>query len=471
MTYQETIDYLYTQRPAFERQGASGYKPGLDTAIMLDNWLGNPHRCYRSIHVAGTNGKGSVSHLLAAILQMCGYRVGLFTSPHFVDFRERIRVDGECISQDDVIDFVVRFQDSGLDCPATFFELTSAMAMDYFARLRVDVAIFEVGMGGRLDSTNIITPVLSVITNVSLDHTEFLGDTLEQIATEKAGIIKPHVPVVVGEAEDGVREVFVRKAADCDAPIVFAQDEPQVSDYYHEDGFLILNTLHYGAMRCELVGDYQVKNATTVLAAVQQLQQNHFELPAEHVAEAFLCVNRLTGLRGRWSRLGSRPTIIADSGHNIAGVTAAMQQLRSENYRNLHMVVGFMADKDLAHILPLLPREAHYHFTQAATPRALSAERLRTMAAPLGLQGDCHDNVVEALDHAKQLAEPNDLIYVGGSMYVLAELFAHFDGVQKSRTESREPRSKNPGPQNHNQSTGPKAPPCETQPHCATCSS
>ena len=427
MTYQQTIDYLYNQRPAFERQGASGYKPGLQTTIALDDWLGNPHRLYRSIHVGGTNGKGSVSHLLAAMLQLSGYRVGLYTSPHFVDFRERIRVNGQCIPQADVVDFVERFKNSGLDCPATFFELTTALAMEYFARQHVDVAIMEVGLGGRLDSTNIITPVLSIITNISLEHTEFLGDTLELIAGEKAGIIKPGVPVVIGEAEGDVREVFERKAADCQAPITFALDHPQVTGHHHEDGCLMLDTMDYGTVRCELGGDYQAKNAATVLAAVQQLKHMDFDLPDERVAEAFHRVSELTGLRGRWTRLGSHPAIIADSGHNIAGVTAAMQQLRSERYDKLHMVIGFMADKDLAHILPLLPREACYHFTQASTSRALTAERLRDMAFPLGLRGDCHDNVIEALGHAKQLAGPDDLIYVGGSMYVLAELFTHLD--------------------------------------------
>ncbi|MBQ7691401.1 MAG: bifunctional folylpolyglutamate synthase/dihydrofolate synthase [Muribaculaceae bacterium] len=432
MTYEQTLDYLYTQRPAFERQGAAGYKPGLQTAVTLDDWLGHPHRRYRCIHVAGTNGKGSVSHLLAAILQLCGYRVGLFTSPHFVDFRERIRVNGECVPQAEVVDFVERFKHSGLDCSATFFELTSALAMDYFARQRVDVAIFEVGMGGRLDSTNIITPMLCIITNISLDHTEFLGDTLEQIAAEKAGIIKPGVPVVVGEAEGGVRRVFERKAAECGAPITFAHDEQLIADYRHEDGCLIIDTLHHGNIRCELAGDYQVKNAATVLAAVRQLRQAGFDLPADCVAQAFHRVGALTGLRGRWTRLGSRPTVIADSGHNIAGITAAMQQLRNEHYRHLHMVLGFMADKDLAHILPLLPRQAHYHFTQASTPRALTADLLRDMAATVGLHGDCHPTVVEALDHAKQLAKPDDLIYVGGSMYVLAELFTYLDGSRSS---------------------------------------
>ncbi len=432
MTYESTLDFLYNQRPAFERQGASGYKPGLQTALALDRWLHHPHRRYRCIHVAGTNGKGSVSHLLAAMMQLSGYRVGLFTSPHLVDFRERIRVDGEPIPKAEVVDFVARFREAGLatSVPATFFELTSAMAMEWFARAEVDVAVIEVGLGGRLDSTNIITPALSIITNISLDHTEFLGDTLEQIAGEKAGIIKPRVPVVIGEADGGVRGVFERRAAECQAPITFAPDEALITGHRHDNGFLMLDTVRYGTVRCELGGDYQAKNAATVLAAVQQLQLLGFSLPDGPVVEAFHRVSELTGLRGRWTRLGSHPTIIADSGHNIAGVTAAMQQLRSERYDKLHMVLGFMADKDLAHILPLLPRQAQYHFTQASTARALQAGQLRDMASPLGLHGDCHGNVVEALDHAKQLAGPDDLIYVGGSMYVLAELFTHLDSIR-----------------------------------------
>lgn len=423
MNYQETLDYLYNQRPAFERQGAHGYKPGLQTARDLDDWLGNPHRNYRTIHVAGTNGKGSVSHMLAAILQRSGYRVGLFTSPHFVDFRERIRVDGEMVPQDFVVQFVDNFMHWNYAGEPSFFELTSAMALKYFADCQVDIAIIEVGLGGRLDSTNIITPILSVITNISLDHTEFLGDTLEEIAGEKAGIIKPGVPVVVGEAQGRVRRVFEQVAAGCGAPVTFAQDAPQVLGVGHEGDVLTLDTAQLGRLRCELEGDYQALNVNTVLTAVNVLERLGFDRLSHQVPQALEQVCGLTGLRGRWTRLGENPMVIADSAHNIAAVTLAMKQLAECDYSALHMVVGFMADKDLQHILPLLPRQATYYFTQAQTPRALKAADLQAMAAPLSLCGLCYDTVGDALAAARGAASGTDLIYVGGSMYVLAELF------------------------------------------------
>ncbi|MBR1803773.1 MAG: bifunctional folylpolyglutamate synthase/dihydrofolate synthase [Muribaculaceae bacterium] len=423
MNYQETLDYLYNQRPAFERQGAYGYKPGLQTAIDLDNWLGNPHRHYRTIHVAGTNGKGSVSHMLAAILQRSGYRVGLFTSPHFVDFRERIRVNGEMVPQEFVVQFVDDFMRWGYAGNPSFFELTSAMALKYFADRQVDIAIIEVGLGGRLDSTNIITPILSVITNISLEHTEFLGDTVEEIAGEKAGIIKPGVPVVVGEAQGGVRRVFERVAAEREAPVTFAQDAPQVLGVSHDGAMLVLDTASVGCVRCELAGDYQALNVNTVLTAVNVLERQGLDGLSREVPQALEQVSRLTGLRGRWTRLGENPMVIADSAHNIAAITLAMKQLAECPCTALHMVMGFMADKDLEHILPLLPREATYYFTQAQTPRALKAVDLQTMAAPLGLNGQCYGNVAEALASARAAACDTDLIYVGGSMYVLAELF------------------------------------------------
>lgn len=429
MNYQQTIDYLYNQRPAFERQGASGYKPGLQTAIDLDNWLGNPHKLYPIIHVAGTNGKGSVANMLAAILQNNGYRVGLFTSPHFVDFRERIRVNGEMIPKDFVVDFVERFQLWDYNGQPSFFELTSAMAFDYFAVQRIDYAIIEVGLGGRLDSTNIITPILSIITNISIDHTEFLGNTIEEIANEKAGIIKAGVPVIVGEAEGSVRNVFAEKAREVKAPITFVNDYKPVTSITHYGEQTLVRTTEFGGFLCELQGDYQKANIATVLTAVQQLIQNGVKLEKGPTIQAFNMVSVLTGLRGRWTKLGSHPDIIADSAHNVAGITAAMHQLAQYEFNTLHMVMGFMADKDLKHILPLFPKNAVYYLTQANTPRALTADKLKALTDELGYSSECYPNVASALAAARSRAKSNDLIYVGGSMYVLAELFTILDNT------------------------------------------
>lgn len=426
MNYDQTIDYLYNQRPAFERQGAGGYKPGLQTSRDLDALFGHPHRNYRIIHIAGTNGKGSVSHMLAAMLQLNGYRVGLFTSPHFVDFRERIRVNGQMISRQEVVHFVDEFRLKNYVGTPSFFELTSTMAFRYFADQHVDIAVIETGLGGRLDSTNIVTPILSIITNVSFDHTEFLGDTLPQIASEKAGIIKAGVPVVVGEADGEVRQVFEQTAQRLQAPVTFAQDHPQLIDVDHEAGQLVVHSTRHGVIKCELDGDYQRHNINTVLAAELVLEQLGLNLSPELVNKSFNRVSATTGLMGRWMTVGSEPCrIICDSGHNIAGINCVVEQLRHERCDHLHMVVGFMRDKDLKHILPLLPREASYYFTQAPTPRALPASELRNMAQELGLEGNDYPDVMSALRAARSVASSADLIFVGGSMYVLADLFAH----------------------------------------------
>ena len=427
MTYQETIDYLYNQRPAFERQGAGGYKPGLQTSLDLDELFGHPHRDYRIIHVAGTNGKGSVSHMLAAILQLCGYRVGLFTSPHFVDFRERIRVDGEMIPQEEVVRFVEQFKQMDYHGVPSFFELTSTMAFRYFADKHVDIAVIETGMGGRLDSTNIVTPILSVITNVSLDHTEFLGDTLPLIAAEKAGIIKPGVPVVIGEADEETRPVYEQTACRMGAPITFAQDCPEVIEVEHmtEPDRLVIHSTRFGTFACELTGDYQRNNINTVLAAERLLEQQGLKLKKSELAAAMGNIKKLTGLIGRWMTITDEPCrTICDSGHNIAGITSVVNQLKHERYNHLHMVLGFMRDKDLQHILPLLPTEATYYYTHAHTSRAMPADELRDLAAQYGLIGESYPDVTAALDAARTAANRRDLIYIGGSMYLLAELFA-----------------------------------------------
>ncbi len=390
MNYDETIDYLYKQLPMFERQGSAGYKPGLGTSMALDDTFGNPHRHYKCIHVAGTNGKGSVSHLLATTLQQAGYKVGLYTSPHIVDFRERIRVDGNMIPREAVVDFMQRYFDSHFQGRPSFFELTSTMAFDYFRQCKVDLAVIEVGLGGRLDSTNIINPVLSVITNISLDHTQFLGDTLAQIAGEKAGIIKHGTPVVVGEAEGEVRKVFQDKSSNMQAPITFAQDHPIVTAGHSDDGRLQLDTA-MGPITDELGGIYQVRNANTVLHCIEALRQQGFDISDEATRWAFGHVEELSGLIGRWQT-------------------------------HLHMVLGFMHDKDIDDILDMLPREATYYYCNAQSPRALPAQALKEKAAAHQLAGNSYPTAQAAYKAALQAARHDDFVYVGGSMYVLAEI-------------------------------------------------
>lgn len=425
MNYKNAIDYLFKQLPAFERQGASGYKPGLDTAISLDNWLGNPHRAYPCIHVAGTNGKGSVSNLIASTLQASGYRVGLFTSPHLVDFRERIRVNGKMIDKRRVSRFVERWLNSGLPCKPSFFELTTAMAMEHFRDEKVDFAIIEVGLGGRLDCSNIITPILSIITNISLDHTQFLGNTLAEIASEKAGIIKPNVPVVIGEAkEQEIREVFERTTQENHSPITFAQDKQNVTYAVHNaDGTLQLTTTTFGEITCQLGGDYQVLNANTVLHAITLLREMGINITDKSIHKGFAQVCQLTGFMARWMVIGHSPTIICDAGHNAGAWKLQAQQLASISCNHLHMVIGFAADKDVDTVLGMMPTNATYYFTQAQSTRSMKAETLQEMALRHNLKGNCYKRVINAFRAATKNATPDDCIFVGGSFYVLGELF------------------------------------------------
>lgn len=421
--WERTLDYLFNQRPAFERQGADGYKPGLETSLALDKLYKEPHRRFRIIHIAGTNGKGSTAHLLASCLQRCGYRVGLFTSPHLVDFRERIRVNGRKISRSYVMQWVSEYQKKDLGgLQPSFFELTSTLAFDYFAWRNVNVAVIETGLGGRLDSTNIVTPELSIITNIGLEHQQFLGNTLEEIASEKAGIIKHGQPVVIGRAEGVVRDVFEREAKRLYADIRFAQDRPEVLSAKHADGVLRIETVNYGTLDCELTGDYQIENTNTVLTALNMLKRLKYRIREKAVHEGFAHVIENTGLMGRWMRLGTHPLVICDSAHNPAGIEQVIKQLKHEDYKRLHMVMGFMADKDVKSILNLLPNDAVYYFTQAQTSRSMTVEQLQSLAAKCGIEGSIYNNVSEALDAARKQANDEDLIYVGGSMYVLAEL-------------------------------------------------
>ncbi len=416
MNYQETIDYLYNAAPAFEKVGAGAYKEGLYNTHALDEHFGHPHKSYKTIHIAGTNGKGSCSHTIAAILQSAGYKVGLYTSPHLVDFRERIRVNGECISEERVIKFVEEERNFFEPLQPSFFELTTALAFKYFEEQTVDIAVIEVGLGGRLDCTNIITPLLSVITNISFDHTQFLGNTLALIAGEKAGIIKHGVPCVIGEYTDETRKVFEQKAAEECSPIVFAQDNKMESDVYFE-----------------LKGAYQAKNRNTILNAINILKRS-LHIDDNAVKEGFAKVCELTGLAGRWQTLSESPLVICDTGHNLAGweylapqIKDTFDKRRIENSSEgndctLRIVFGMVDDKDIHSVMHLLPKNATYYFCQASTHRAIKAEKVAQMAQEAGLQGAHFQSVKEAYDKAMKDSSQNDFIFVGGSSYVVADL-------------------------------------------------
>lgn len=428
MTYDEAIAYLYTQMPPYQRVGGAAYKPGLDTARNLDRLFGSPHRRFRSIHVAGTNGKGSVSHTLAAVLQQSGYRVGLYTSPHLVDFRERIRVNGQMISRDAVVDFIGRYRSSDFVGQPSFFELTMTMAFDFFASQNVDFAVIEVGLGGRLDSTNIITPLLSVITNISLDHTQYLGNTLTQIAGEKAGIIKSGVPVVIGEAEGDVRKVFSDTADLRKTQITFAQDKPEVLVAERLDDAIKFQTASYGELLYQLAGDCQTHNANTILHAINLLCQLGVKIPIDAIIDGMAHVCDLTGLMGRWMTVGRAPRMVCDTGHNIGGFEYISKQLIKSRCAVLRIVIGFVGDKDVGHILPLLPRSASYYFTQASIPRAMPVDRLYALATEAGLSGKCYTSVEAAVSTAREESEPDDFIFVGGSTFVVADLLSTLPG-------------------------------------------
>ncbi len=431
MTYKETTEYLFSQLPMFEKQGAAGYKEGLYNTKELDRHFGHPHRSYRTIHVAGTNGKGSCSHTLAAFLQECGYRVGLYTSPHLKDFRERIRVDGAPIGERYVVDFMESERGFFEPLHPSFFELTTAMAFKYFKEQGVDFAVVEVGLGGRLDCTNIITPVLSVITNISFDHTQFLGDTLAKIAAEKAGIIKSGVPVVVGETMPETRPVFTAKAAEAGAPIVFAEDDAEVTSARPDGkGGMAYATKHFGTLYGELGGLYQAKNANTVLTAIRQLTATgtvcandgaHSRTTGEAAKAAFARVSELTGLMGRWQKVRSHPTVVCDTGHNVGGWKYLGEQLRQVECRKMHIVFGMVDDKDIDGVLSLLPKQASYYFTKPSTKRALPEQSVKAKAQQHGLCGECFPSVGEAYEAARSAAGPYDFIFVGGSSYVVAD--------------------------------------------------
>lgn len=424
MTYDQALNYLYNQLPMFQRQGATAYKPGLERTLSLAEAFGNPHEApYRKIHVAGTNGKGTTSALLASLLMERGLTVGLYTSPHLVDFRERIRVNGRKVSKEFVIDFVEQCCPIVEQIQPSFFELTFVMAMKYFELMDVDVAVIEVGLGGRLDSTNIIEPTLCVITNIAFDHTQFLGNTLREIAAEKAGIIKPTADVVIGEAQGEVREVFERKAGEACVDITFAEDYPYVTGHrYDRDGNLVIATTEWGELTLPLPGDYQLRNANTVLAALGGIIDLGMPFDAEVVSAGFRHVVENTGIMGRWMRLNERPPAICDSAHNVAGFSYVVPQLQRLERTALRIVIGFVADKDISTILSLLPADAEYYFTQASVPRALPVAQLVARAEAAGLRGRAFATPIEAYRAALSDAAPTDVVYAGGSMYLLGDL-------------------------------------------------
>lgn len=425
MDYQKTLEYLFTAAPLFQNIGGGAYKEGLSTTHALDAHLGHPHTNYKTVHVAGTNGKGSCSHTLAAVMQASGLKVGLFTSPHLVDFRERIRVNGEMISEQYVIDFVEKERPFFEPLHPSFFELTTAMALKYFADQQVDVAVIEVGLGGRLDCTNIISPVVSVITNISFDHMAFLGNTLAKIAGEKAGIIKKGIPAIVGETVAETRPVFQRKADEVQTDITFAEDSNEIINYkFNDNGYIYYKTEHYKYIEGELGGYCQIKNANTILHAITALKEAGFAISEDDVRKGFSNVCEMTGLMGRWQTLQDKPHVVCDTGHNVGGFEWITRQL-SMVKKHKHMVFGMVNDKDVNGVLSLLPKDATYYFCQASVKRAMPYEKMKALGEEHGLHGEAYTTVEEAYTRALEAANEDEFIYVGGSSFVVADLLTH----------------------------------------------
>ncbi len=430
MNYQQTLDYLYTQLPMFQRIGSTAYKGNLDNTLAICELLGHPEKKFRSIHIAGTNGKGSTSHYIASILQSAGLKVGLYTSPHLKDFRERIKINGKMIPEQYVIDFVEKHKTDFEKIQPSFFEMTVSLAFDYFASQEVDIAVIEVGLGGRLDATNVLSPLCSVITNISYDHSNILGDTLEKIAEEKAGIIKPKTPVIIGETQVTTKNIFTEKAKHNDAPLLFADERYKAFNMEHiHNGkqFLSMDILGPEQTVCfhlqsELPGLYQAKNIPAVLCTVDLLNGLGIPVSKKNVVEGIKNVVTQTGLLGRWQTLSQNPFVIADCGHNEAGIIEVVSQIRATPHRYLHFVLGMVNDKDISTILSLLPKEARYYFCKADIPRALNADELAKQAKEKGLNGNVYGSVKAALEAAKSEAHPNDLVMVGGSTFTVAEV-------------------------------------------------
>ncbi|MBI9069780.1 MAG: bifunctional folylpolyglutamate synthase/dihydrofolate synthase [Salinivirgaceae bacterium] len=433
MTYTETLDFLFAQLPMYQRQGKAAYKANLDNTLAFDNYFKNPHKNFKTIHVAGTNGKGSVSHMIASILQEAGFKTGLYTSPHLIDFRERIKINGEKISENSVVDFVDKHKAIIEEIKPSFFEMTVAMAFNHFSNEKIDIAVIEVGMGGRLDSTNIINPMVSIITNIGLDHTQFLGNTLEEVAREKAGIIKDEVPVIIGELKNETKEVFTEisgqhKAPICFAPRRFSIGKASITENCQQ---IILKNIQSGTswnIKLDLLGSYQEQNTITVMAALQILIPK-LSIPKQCIIDGFANVIKNTELLGRWQIIQNKPKVICDTGHNKEGIICVVNQLRNEKFQKLHIVFGTVDDKNLDPILTLLPANANYYFTKASIPRALNENILKEKANILGLIGKSFGTVIDAYKTALQNANENDLIFIGGSTFVVADLLDSLNNV------------------------------------------
>ena len=428
--YSEILHYLFNSLPVFDHTGGDSYKPGLQTISQLDDFYGNPHRRFRTIHIAGTNGKGSVSHILAAVLQGAGYKTGLFTSPHLKDFRERIRINGQIITEDEVVEFVTRSRAEFNKIQPSFFEMSVAMAFDHFSRHAVDFAVIETGMGGRLDATNIIHPIMSVITNISMDHTQFLGSNLVTIASEKAGIIKRGVPVVIGESQPGPMQLFEEKAKSEGSKIVFADQHAKISRAYNTAEGQVIYIEQQGKeaplpLVIDLFGDYQQKNIITALIAIQCLRHDAaVDIASDSILPSIVHVAQTTGLQGRWQTIREKPLTICDVAHNPAGWTWIRRQLDNMNIskdRKLHLVIGFVKDKDISSILELMPRDAVYYFTKASIDRAMDENELMNLAVKFQLKGKAYPSVTQACQAATQAAANDDFIFIGGSNFVVSE--------------------------------------------------
>ena len=422
MTYEETLQYLYNSVPMFQKEGAVAYKEGLDNTIMLDEHFSHPHKKYKTIHIAGTNGKGSCSHTIASILQATGLKVGLYTSPHLKDFRERIKINGRCIDKKYVIDFIENERSFFEPLSPSFFELTTALAFKYFAENNIDIAVIEVGLGGRLDCTNIITPILSIIINISFDHTQFLGNTLAKIAEEKAGIIKNDIPVVIGESNPETSPVFYAKSKEKAAPITFADNDDEIikTESAQPNG-IKYTTKSFGTFKGELGGIYQTKNTATILCAIKRLREAGIEISDNNVWYGFNNVVEMTGLLGRWQKIREYPTVICDTGHNVAGWKYLSRQLKSQHCKQMRIVFGMVDDKDVSTVMSLLPPNCIYYFTKANNKRAIDENDIMRLGEKNHLKGTCHPNVLSAYEQALHDADKEDFIFVGGSSYIVAD--------------------------------------------------
>ncbi len=429
MNYSQTLDYLFSRLPMYQRVGAAAYKADLKNTIKICQALGNPQNKLQCIHVAGTNGKGSTSHMIAAVLQKAGYKVGLYTSPHLLDFRERIKINGKMIAKEYIVDFVEQHKTKFEEIEPSFFEWTVGLAFDYFANKEVDVAVIEVGLGGRLDSTNVINPVVSVITNIGMDHTNLLGDTLQKIAAEKAGIIKARKPVVISQYQTELVSIFSDKAKELKAPIQFASKEFKVIESkkageYLEVSLLDKKTNITTKYQLDLPGTYQVKNLIGVIAALKLITENGFIINEDDIQKGLSNVIKLTGLLGRWQTISEKPLVICDTGHNEDGIKEVLHNVSLYSYKQLHFVLGVVNDKDISSILKLLPKDAIYYFTKASVPRALPESELKLKAEEFELKGNTFATVKDALNAAKEKSKANDLIFVGGSTFVVADVLA-----------------------------------------------